>query len=118
MVATLSKPLSGSGMASSLRKGVQLHAFAAKLPDPKKTGNQLIDSDRSDKTQMLRELLSECLNDLDHVPPLFAKLRDRQRFQGTADDLEFSDVKMFRNLSVDFLVNFITARSDLTVDDV
>lgn len=95
------------------------HPFAKKLPAPKRTGNSVIDGDNTAKCDMLKELLTVCLNDLSNVPPLFTKLRERQRAQGQAsDDADFADVKQFRQLNADFLVNFAATLSDLSIEDI
>lgn len=98
--------------------GVSLHPYAARLPSVKKTGNTVLDEDTESKIQMLRELVSGCLENLNHVAPLFNKLRERQRIGETDDDAPFKNVKMLRDLEKDFLLNFVVTRSDLAVHEV
>lgn len=102
-------PSTGSGM----------HPYAARMPPPKRTGNALIDSDNQSKVDMLKEVVSSCLADLSHVPVIYSKLRERQRLSfSSLSDQDFMDVKQLKQLPTDFLVEFVAARSDLTVDEV
>lgn len=96
-----------------------LHPFAQKLPMPKRTGNHSYDEDMEAKALMLKEMLSTCLLDLSHVPPLYAKMRERVRQQASPnEDIEFRDVKALRGLDPDFVVDFITRKSDLMLEEV
>ena len=98
--------------------GLLLHQYAMKMPQPKKTGNSLIDNDNGEKISMLKELVSVCLNDLDHVQPLYCKLRERQRLVAVCSamtDTEFSHVKTVSGLPPAFVTHFIASNSDLDI---
>ena len=85
---------------------------------PKKTGNALEDNDSKEKINMLKELVSSCLADLDHVQPLYCKLRERQRLvslQQTKTDKDFAHVKTVRGLPPVFITHFIASNSDLDI---
>lgn len=104
---------------SAATKPPTLHPFAAKLPSPKKTGNHSLDEDQGAKIRMLRELISDCPQDLSAVPPLFTILMERRRAADTpSDDVEFKGVKNLRNLDPDFVVSFLANKSDLTVGEI
>lgn len=73
-------------------KTLTLHPYATKCPFVKRTGNATADEDNESKTQLLREVISACLADLNHVGPLFNKLRERQTSCAASDDLPFRSV--------------------------
>ena len=118
----LSRRTSGACASSSNATGggagvvTKFHPFAEKMPPPRKTGNKTADADDEAKMVMLKELLSECLNDLSLVVPCYATLRLRL-LEASVDieGQEFSGVKQFRNLDPDFLIEHVEKWSGLSV---
>lgn len=79
----------------------------------KSSGNKFIDEDTEGKMQLLRDIIIICMDDLSYVQVLYNKLRERQQ-AGVADTtLPFKDTKVLKDLDKDFLLNFVTSRSDL-----
>lgn len=112
-----SKRASGSDVPSVAMSTLQ--AYVKKLPSPKKSGNALIDTDTDAKCQMMRDIITECMTDMECIAFLYAQLRERQRKQAEGEgDATFKDVRQFKNLDADFLVNFAAKRSDMTVDEI
>lgn len=92
--------------------------YAQKLPSVKSSGNKVVDEDTEGKVQLLRKIISICMDDLSRVQVLYNKLRERQQ-AGVADTtLPFKDTKVLKDLDKDFLLNFVTSRSDLQLAQV
>ena len=46
------------------------HPYADKCPQLEKTGNRVVDEDNDSKIQLLQEIISDCLLDVNHINPL------------------------------------------------
>ena len=91
------------------------------LPAPKKTGNAVRDADHANYHLMLQEMVESCVGDLDSVPPLYAKFRERQKLmqtQNTDADTTFSDVATFKCLETTFLATLCAEHSDMSVEEI
>lgn len=87
-------------------KTMNLHPYALKVPSCKRSGNSAIDEENDSKVQLLKELIDACLKDLNHVGPLFGKLRERQSTAIVSEETPFRGVTQLRNLDEDFVISF------------
>lgn len=99
-------------------KTMNLHPYALKVPSCKRSGNSAIDEENDSKVQLLKELIDACLKDLNHVGPLFGKLRERQSTAIVSEETPFRGVTQLRNLDEDFVISFLTHAADLSVDNL
>lgn len=80
--------------AKKSNAAANLHPYATRLPSVRKTGNTVLDEDTASKVQMLRELISGCLDK--------TELRERQRAGDAGGDAPLKSVRMLRDFDKDF----------------
>jgi hypothetical protein len=90
--------------------------YADRIPNPKKSGSFLIDSDAEARVQGFRQIVTECEIDHDNIAPLVACLNKRKRELVLNKQLEgelvpHSPVKSWND---DFVIDWIVTVSDAT----
>lgn len=115
-------PPSAPAATPEKRTSQKTHPYAERLPPPRKTGDELVDCDSTARHDMLKQIVSECLDDDSHVPLLFSTLRKRITAQHQTDGVEssqrFKALTTFKSIEQEWLVEWIVSRSDLIVTDL
>ena len=88
--AAPSTPGSGSALAGLPATPLGLHKYALGLPLPKKTNDSNLDETNLANYRRTQDLVSGLLNELQHVPAVHNKMRERQRSK-MAGALEAAD---------------------------
>ena len=104
------------------RQPTRHHQYAERLPPPRKTGDELIDGDAHTRYDMFKQIVTECIEDDSHVPALFSCLRKRMQAQSQADGVEssqrFKVLTTFRSIEAEWLCEWVSSVSDLSVMDL
>ena len=116
MVLSKSAPSGSSASASTSA----LTPYAKKLPRKPKGPNQVVNGDNEAKHGMLMEIISTCQLDYDYIQQLYSKMRERQRSatSDAKDGMEFRAVSTLGGLDPDWVVDWVSGKSDMTVEEI
>lgn len=100
--------------------GLSQHtAVALRVPKPKKTGNEMVDTSKDAERELLMVLIDNCIWDSSHIMPLHNLLMKRLASgpQDTGGN-SFDKVGLLYSLPEEFLAHFITSVSDMSSLDI
>lgn len=114
---------SGSPGAGLVVTGIATHAAAKKLPQPKRTGDEMVDSDARARYEMFQAMVSELIADDSHVPSLYALLRKRRQQQSAQGALDAamlfkSPNPTVKNVEPDWLLEILEKHSDMNMRQI
>lgn len=102
-------------MSSSMASPGKRSAAATRVPAPKNTGNQALDTEADLRRTMLQDIIDECLANPQHIMHLHGALLKRQR-SSNADHGEvcFATISTLCRLPQEFAISYLTSHSDMS----